>query len=136
MRHDRVHDCTVGAGASGGGGRASRALSASGLDAIMLARRRDEVETLNELARARAVEDGRVHGPALSVRDKDYQAGDRIVCLTNDRHAGVRNGTRGVVTSVDPERGTLTLERPDHAPGDHRYQAIRRSRPRLRPHRP
>jgi len=55
-----------------------------------------------------------VQGPALSVRDKDYQAGDRIVCLTNDRHAGVRNGTRGVVTSVDPERGTLTLERPDH----------------------
>jgi hypothetical protein len=114
MRHDRVHIAPSAPERRAEVVAHHSALSASGLDAIMLARRRDEVETLNELARARAVEDGRVHGPALSVRDKDYQAGDRIVCLTNDRHAGVRNGTRGVVTSVDPERGTLTLERPDH----------------------
>jgi hypothetical protein len=114
MRHDRVHIAPSAPERRAEVVAHHSALSASGLDAIMLARRRDEVETLNELARARAVEDGRVHGPALSVRDRDYQAGDRIVCLTNDRHAGVRNGTRGVVTSVDPERGTLTLERPDH----------------------
>jgi len=114
MRHDRVHIAPSAPERRAEVVAQHSALSASGLDAIMLARRRDEVETLNELARARAVEDGRVHGPALSVRDKDYQAGDQIVCLTNDRHAGVRNGTRGVVSSVDPERGTLTLERPDH----------------------
>jgi hypothetical protein len=91
-----------------------RALSVSGVDAVMLARRRDEVAALNELARAKAVEDGRVHGPALSVGDKEYQAGDRVICLANDRRAEVSNGTRGVVTGVDVERGTLTLERPDH----------------------
>jgi hypothetical protein len=91
-----------------------RALSAGGLDAVMLARRRDEVAALNELARAKAVEDGRVHGPALTVAGKEYQAGDRVICLANDRRAAVSNGTRGVVTGVDVERGTLTLERPDH----------------------
>ena len=85
-----------------------------GVDAVILAQRRDEVATLNELARARAVEAGRVHGPALTVDGKEYQAGDRILCLTNDRGNGVSNGTRATVTAVDIEQQTLTLELADH----------------------
>jgi conjugative relaxase-like TrwC/TraI family protein len=85
-----------------------------GVDTVMLAQRRDEVAALNELARARAVEAGRVHGPALTVDGKEYQAGDRVLCLTNDRANGVSNGTRAAVIAVDVERQTLTLERGDH----------------------
>jgi hypothetical protein len=59
------------------------------------------------------VAEGRVHGPALTVGDKDYQVGDRVICLANERSGAVSNGTRGVVTAVDVERQTLTLERPD-----------------------
>ncbi|HUC37131.1 MAG TPA: AAA family ATPase, partial [Acidimicrobiales bacterium] len=88
-------------------------LEAGGLDTVILARRRDEVATLNELAHARSVAEGRVHGPGLTVGDKEYQVGDRVICLANERSAAVSNGTRGVVTSVDVERQTLTLERPD-----------------------
>ncbi len=85
-----------------------------GVDAVMLAQRRDEVAALNELARARAVEAERVHGPGLTVDGKEYQAGDRVLCLTNDRGNGVSNGTRATVIAVDVERQTLTLERADH----------------------
>jgi conjugative relaxase-like TrwC/TraI family protein len=84
-----------------------------GVDAVILAQRRDEVAALNELARARAVEAGRVHGPALTVDGREYQAGDRVLCLTNDRANGVSNGTRATVTAVDVERQRLTLERGD-----------------------
>ena len=85
-----------------------------GVDAVILAQRRDEVAALNELARASAAEAGRVRGPALTVDGREYQAGDRVLCLTNDRANGVSNGTRATVTAVDVERQTLTLEREDH----------------------
>jgi conjugative relaxase-like TrwC/TraI family protein len=85
-----------------------------GVDAVILAQRRDEVAALNELARARAVESERVRGPALTVDGKEYQAGDRVLCLTNDRANGVSNGTRATVVAVDVEQQTLTLERGDH----------------------
>jgi conjugative relaxase-like TrwC/TraI family protein len=88
-------------------------LEAGGLDTVILAQRRDEVATLNELAHAQSVAEGRVHGPALSVRDKEYQVGDRVICLANERSGAVSNGTRGIVTGIDVERQTLTLERPD-----------------------
>jgi hypothetical protein len=89
-------------------------LEAGGLNTVILARRRDEVAALNELAHARSVAEGRVHGPALTVGDKEYQVGDRVICLANERSSAVSNGTRGVVTAVDVEGQTLTLERPDH----------------------
>jgi hypothetical protein len=59
------------------------------------------------------VAEGRVHGPALIVGDKEYQVGDRVICLANERSGAVSNGTRGVVTAVDVEQQTLTIERPD-----------------------
>ena len=57
-RHDRVHIAPSAPERRSEVVGDHSALSAGGLDAVMLARRRDEVETLNELARARAVEDG------------------------------------------------------------------------------
>jgi conjugative relaxase-like TrwC/TraI family protein len=112
-RYDRIHDAHSVAERRVQVIEDHARLEAGGLDTVILARRRDEVAALNELAHARSVAEGRVHGPALSVGDKEYQVGDRVICLANERRGAVSNGTRGVVTEVDVERHTLTLERPD-----------------------
>ena len=112
-RYDRIHDAHSVAERRVQVIEDHARLEAGGLDTVILARRRDEVAALNELAHARSVGRGRVHGPALTVGDKEYQVGDRVICLANERSGAVSNGTRGVVTAVDVERQTLTLERPD-----------------------
>jgi len=112
-RYDRIHDAHSVAERQVQVIEDHARLEAGGLNTVILARRRDEVATLNELAHARSVAEGRVHGPALTVGDKEYQVGDRVICLANERSGAVSNGTRGVVTAVDVERQTLTLERPD-----------------------
>ena len=112
-RYDRIHDAHSVAERRVQVIEDHARLEAGGLDTVILARRRDEVATLNELAHARSVAEGRVHGPALTVGDKEYQVGDRVICLANERSGAVSNGTRGVVTAVDVELQTLTLERPD-----------------------
>jgi hypothetical protein len=53
--------------------------------------------------------DGTLHGPTLTLAEADYQAGDRIVCLRNDRKLGVRNGTRATITAVDADARTVTI---------------------------
>ena len=113
QRYDRIHDAHTAAERRVQVIEDHARLEAGGLDTVILALRRDEVATLNELAHARSVAEGRVHGPALSVGDKEYQVGDRVICLANEHSGAVNNGTRGVVTAVDVERQTLTLERPD-----------------------
>jgi conjugative relaxase-like TrwC/TraI family protein len=113
MRYDRIHDAHTVAERRVQVIEDHARLEAGGLDTVILARRRDEVAALNELAHDRSVAEGRVRGPALTVGDKEYQVGDRVICLANERSGAVSNGTRGVVTAVDVERQTLTLERPD-----------------------
>ena len=112
-RYDRIHDAHSVAERRVQVIEDHARLEAGGLDTVILARRRDEVAALNELAHARSVAEGRVHGPALTVGDKEYQVGDRVICLAYERSGAVSNGTRGVITAVDVERQTLTLERPD-----------------------
>jgi conjugative relaxase-like TrwC/TraI family protein len=114
LRHARIHVAESVAARRAEVVAEHARLEARGVDAVILAQRRDEVAALNELARAQAVEAERVHGPALTVDGREYQAGDRVLCLTNDRGNGVSNGTRAIVTAVDVERQTLTLERGDH----------------------
>jgi ATP-dependent exoDNAse (exonuclease V) alpha subunit len=113
MRYDRIHDTHSVAERRVQVIEDHARLEAGGLDTVILARRRDKVTALNELAHARSVAEGRVHGPAITIADKEYQVGDRIICLANERSGAVSNGTRGVVTAIDVEHETLTLERPD-----------------------
>jgi ATP-dependent exoDNAse (exonuclease V) alpha subunit len=67
----------------------------------MIAARRVDVADLNGLARTLMQETGRLTGECLNADGKEYQAGDRIVCLNNDRRLGVHNGTRGTVVAVE-----------------------------------
>jgi hypothetical protein len=44
------------------------------------------------------------------VEDRELRVGDRVVCGHNAlRQLGVANGTRGVVTALDPKARTLTI---------------------------
>lgn len=77
--------------------------------AVMVALRRGDVDDLNHRARAHMHAAGRLTGPTLTLDDgTNFQAGDRVVCLRNDRPAGLVNGLRGTVTAVHAD-ATLTV---------------------------
>jgi hypothetical protein len=74
---------------------------------IMIALRRSDVADLNHRARAAMLTAGRLTGPALHAGEHELRAGDRIVCLRNDRRVGVVNGTRATITRIDPTTRTV-----------------------------
>ncbi len=82
----------------------------NGEQVVMLAIRHSEVDALNSMARRQLVGDGLVHGPELEGPELTFQAGDDILCLRNDYRLGVRNGDRGTIESVDPERRTMRAQ--------------------------
>lgn len=85
----------------------------AGEEAVMIALRRDDVSDLNAGARSHMTAAGRLGPDALTVDGRAIAVGDEIVCLKNDRRLGVLNGTRGSVTSVDPDQRQLTLQTRD-----------------------
>jgi hypothetical protein len=86
----------------------------AGKDAAMFAWRRANVAELNRLAREQLVTEGRLTGPELSVPGgRTYAAGDRIVTLAATPDGKIVTSERGVVTSVDLEARTLTVEMDD-----------------------
>jgi len=76
---------------------------------VMLALRRRDVHELNQLARQLMDTDGRLGGERFTVADREFAAGDRIVCLRNNTVLGVKNGTTGTIEHVDPKRRALTV---------------------------
>src|SRR3954454_3039011 len=76
---------------------------------VMLALRRRDVADLNQLARALMDAGGRLGKSRLTVSDREFAAGDRIVCLRNSDRLGVKNGTCGTVERIDRDRRTLTV---------------------------
>ncbi len=79
---------------------------ANGTDVIMLASRNADIADLNELAHRHLVVAGVVRGPARVVdvddRRREFQAGDEVLFLRNDRRLGVRNGMRATINRVHP----------------------------------
>jgi conjugative relaxase-like TrwC/TraI family protein len=85
------------------------AATVAGERALMLATRWSDVDDLNARARARLVDGGMLTGASLTIDERPYQAGDRIMTLSNDRRLAVRNGMCAVVTAVDPEQRGMTV---------------------------
>jgi hypothetical protein len=79
---------------------------------VMVALRRGDVDDLNHRARAQLLQAGQLTGPTLDTGDIAFRAGDRIVCLRNNRRLRVVNGTRATITRIDPLRRTI------HTTGD------------------
>jgi ATP-dependent exoDNAse (exonuclease V) alpha subunit len=67
----------------------------------MLAGRRSEVAELNVHGRLRAELAGQLTGDPLDIGSQQFQIGDAVMTLKNDKRVGVRNGNRGVVVEVD-----------------------------------
>jgi conjugative relaxase-like TrwC/TraI family protein len=77
---------------------------------IVLAARRAEVDRLNSLCQELLAARGRLGSERLQVEDRHLAVGDRVVCGHNAiAELGVANGSRGVVTALDPHARTLTL---------------------------
>ncbi len=97
-----------------------------GRDAVMLTHRRADVDTLNRHAHRQAGDSHRLEGPDITVGElhirsdgsvampKEFRAGERVVCLENDRDLGLTNGMRVQLLCVDPEMHIVTLRTPDN----------------------
>jgi conjugative relaxase-like TrwC/TraI family protein len=79
-------------------------------EVIVLAARRAEVDRLNTACQELLAVRGRLGPERLQVEDLKLAVGDRVVCGHNAiGELGVANGTRGVVTALDPQARTLTI---------------------------
>ncbi len=102
---------------------------------LILAHRRRDVRTLNEMARAKLVERDLV-GEGLAFRTEDgvrqFAAGDRIVFLKNESSLGVKNGMLANVVEAAPgrivaavgegaDRREIVVEQRFYANVDHGY---------------
>jgi hypothetical protein len=75
---------------------------------IMIALRHTDVDELNHHARTTMLTAGRLTGPTLAVGGGiELQAGERIVCLRNNRQLGVVNGTRATIIHIHPAARTI-----------------------------
>jgi conjugative relaxase-like TrwC/TraI family protein len=87
--------------------------TAAGAETALLAWRQANVAELNGRARAWMAETGQLSGPELDVDGIAYRAGDRVVALTPDRGAGLVTSQRAMVTTVDPDTGSLVVRTED-----------------------
>jgi conjugative relaxase-like TrwC/TraI family protein len=79
-------------------------------EVIVLAARRAEVDRLNTACQELLAARGRLGQERLQVEDRQLAVGDRVVCGHNAiAELGVANGSRGVVTALDPHTRTVTL---------------------------
>ncbi len=79
--------------------------------AVMIALRQTDVDDLNQRARLRADAAGHLTGPVLETDDgRTFRAGDRILCLRNDRRLGVVNGTFATITDITDDGGLSAVD--------------------------
>jgi hypothetical protein len=79
-------------------------------EVVVLAARRTEVDRLNTACQELLAARGRLGRERLQVEDRQLAVGDRVVCGHNAiAELGVANGSRGVVTALDPHARTLTV---------------------------
>jgi conjugative relaxase-like TrwC/TraI family protein len=79
-------------------------------EVIVLAGRRAEVDRLNTVCQELLTGRGRLGVERLQVEDLKLAVGDRVVCGKNAiGELGVANGSRGVITALDPHARSLTI---------------------------
>lgn len=78
--------------------------------ALLLALDTETVTQLNQLARDQLSEAGLISGPAVDAADREFQQGDRVICLQNDRRLGVLNGDLATIVSVDTRDRSLIVQ--------------------------
>jgi conjugative relaxase-like TrwC/TraI family protein len=86
----------------------------AGLDTMMLAWRRTNVDRLNQIGREAFADRDLLTGPELKAPGgRRYQAGDRIVTLAPGARGETITSERGTVTSVDIDDGSMRARMDD-----------------------
>jgi ATP-dependent exoDNAse (exonuclease V) alpha subunit len=86
----------------------------AGREPILLAYRRDNVESLNNVARDLWERSGRLTGPELTAPGgRTYRSGDQVITLAPGPKGAWVTSQAARVTAVDPEAQTLTAITPD-----------------------
>ncbi len=80
-----------------------------GSNALMLAPRQAQVDQLNDAARVLLQDQGLLGPDLVEWHERRFTIGDEVVALRNDYRLGVLNGTRGVITRIDPDAGQFTI---------------------------
>ena len=79
-------------------------------EVVVLAARRAEVDRFNSACQELLATRGRLGPDRLQVEDRQLAVGDRVVCGHNAiAELQVANGSRGIITALDPQARTLTL---------------------------
>jgi conjugative relaxase-like TrwC/TraI family protein len=69
-------------------------------DAIMIAYRRADIRDLNQAGHTLMLRAGRLGPDALRFGQREFRAGDRVLCRHNEPHLGIHNGTRANVIEL------------------------------------
>ena len=86
----------------------------AGLDTMMLAWRRANVDALNKAGREVWAERGRLSGPEVEAPGgRCYRAGDRVVTLAPGAHGQIVTSERGTITSVNVGDGSMRARMDD-----------------------
>jgi conjugative relaxase-like TrwC/TraI family protein len=85
----------------------------NGQNAVMLARRRADVATLNAAARAALIERGEVQHGGVPGNGCHFAVGDRVMTRRNETRLGLTNGETGTVIGVDERHGRLLFRSDD-----------------------
>ncbi|HET7486329.1 MAG TPA: MobF family relaxase [Acidimicrobiales bacterium] len=83
--------------------------SVLGEELLMLASHNSQVEALNRLARRRMRAEGQLGSKELVAGGRGFAVGDVVLATYNDYRLGLLNGTRGVVSAIDVQRGSLRI---------------------------
>lgn len=78
-------------------------------EVAMIALRRDDVRDLNGRARSIMAAAGRLGDESIELAGREFAAGDQIVTLRNNRRLGVLNGTRAIITAVNPQQREIEM---------------------------
>jgi conjugative relaxase-like TrwC/TraI family protein len=81
----------------------------AGQTTLMLATTRADVADLNRRAQTARIDTGELNPQnGMVVGDRRFLIGDQVICGRNDRRAGLTNGTRLVVTDLDPDTAGIS----------------------------
>jgi conjugative relaxase-like TrwC/TraI family protein len=114
VAHDRIRPCLDRDEAIAAAVEGWIADTLGGRESVMLAWRKESVRALNQEARQRWAEAGRLAGPELvAAGGRRYAAGDRVVTLAPSGHGRLLTSQRGQVTAVDSKAETAMTHMDD-----------------------
>ena len=82
-------------------------------DVKILALHRQDIAYFNRTIHLLRKERGEVHGPAVIAGRNEFQLGDEVLTLRNNRRLGLTNGERGTITGIDEHARAITIRTTD-----------------------